>query len=71
MIDVQNLTKSFGDKTVLDRVSFHVEKGEIFGFLGPNGVIIVAKKELKEIVHSKRIIITGGVLITLTPQFLY
>ncbi|MHB8540757.1 MAG: ABC transporter ATP-binding protein [Candidatus Acidiferrales bacterium] len=37
MIEVQNLTKSFGDKTAVDHISFSVKKGEILGFLGPNG----------------------------------
>ena len=34
---VENLTRTFGDFTAVDRVSFRVETGEIFGFLGPNG----------------------------------
>jgi len=37
LIEVQDLTKSFGDKTAVDHVSFTVNKGEILGFLGPNG----------------------------------
>ena len=36
-IDVQNLNKHFGDKHVVNNVSMRVRKGEIFGFLGPNG----------------------------------
>ena len=37
MIQVQNLTHRYGDRTALDCVSFDVAKGEIFGVLGPNG----------------------------------
>ena len=37
MIEVQNLTKSYGDARGIEDVSFSVEKGEIIGFLGPNG----------------------------------
>ena len=37
MIIVENLTKSFGPKLVVDNVSFCVQKGEVLGFLGPNG----------------------------------
>ncbi len=37
MIDAENLTKRFGDFTAVDDLTFHVDKGEIFGFLGPNG----------------------------------
>ena len=33
----QNLTKRFGDFTAVNDVSFEVQPGEIFGFLGPNG----------------------------------
>ena len=36
-IDVRNLVKRFGDKTVVDNVTLSVEEGEISGFLGPNG----------------------------------
>jgi ABC-2 type transport system ATP-binding protein len=37
MIRARHLTHRFGDRTVLRDVSFHVRKGEIFGFIGPNG----------------------------------
>ncbi|MEW6457374.1 MAG: ABC transporter ATP-binding protein [Acidobacteriota bacterium] len=36
-IEVESLTKKFGDFLAVDNISFNVEKGEIFGFLGPNG----------------------------------
>lgn len=36
-ISVEGLTKRFGDFTAVDHISFNVEKGEIFGFLGANG----------------------------------
>ncbi|MEO5325899.1 ABC transporter ATP-binding protein [Mesorhizobium sp. CC13] len=36
-IDVRNLVKRFGDKTVVDHVTMQVAEGEIVGFLGPNG----------------------------------
>jgi len=32
-----DLVKAFGDRTVVDSISFYVRPGEIFGFLGPNG----------------------------------
>jgi ABC-2 type transport system ATP-binding protein len=37
LIDTENLTKKFGDLTAVDKLSIHVEEGEVFGFLGPNG----------------------------------
>jgi ABC-2 type transport system ATP-binding protein len=37
VIQVQQLTKRFGDFTAVDAISFEVKKGEIFGFLGANG----------------------------------
>jgi len=37
IIQADNLTKKYEDKTVVDHVSFEVEEGELFGFLGPNG----------------------------------
>jgi len=36
-IDVHGLSKSFGHKRVVNGLSLRVEKGEIYGFLGPNG----------------------------------
>ena len=37
MIRTENLSKSYGDKRALDRLTLSVEPGEILGFLGPNG----------------------------------
>lgn len=37
MIEVNNLTKKFGDFTAVDHISFKVNSSEIFGLLGPNG----------------------------------
>ena len=37
MIEVQGLTKSYGNKRGISDVSFQVEEGDVFGFLGPNG----------------------------------
>ena len=36
-IEVENLSKVYGEQKALDNVSFKVNKGEIVGFLGPNG----------------------------------
>ena len=36
-IEVNDLVFRYGDRTALDKVSFSVERGEIFGLLGPNG----------------------------------
>ena len=37
MITVEKITKRFGNKTALNQIQFNVDKGEIFGFLGPSG----------------------------------
>ena len=37
IISVRDLTKCFGDFTAVNRISFDVRRGEIFGFLGANG----------------------------------
>ena len=37
VIDVAGVTKRFGSKTVVDQVDLQVRRGEIYGFLGPNG----------------------------------
>src|ERR1700709_528632 len=36
-IDVQGMTKRFGDRTVVNDIALQVRTGEIYGFLGPNG----------------------------------
>ena len=36
-LEVIELTKKFGDLLAVDGITFHVEKGDIFGLLGPNG----------------------------------
>lgn len=37
MIEIQNVTKRYGEHVALDSLNFTVKKGEILGFLGPNG----------------------------------
>ncbi|MFY9800341.1 MAG: ATP-binding cassette domain-containing protein, partial [Methanoregula sp.] len=37
VLEAKNLTKRYGDVTAVDNVSLKVEKGALFGLLGPNG----------------------------------
>ena len=37
MLKIERLTKVYGDKKAVDDVSLHIQKGEIFGFIGHNG----------------------------------
>jgi ABC-2 type transport system ATP-binding protein len=37
IIDVQGMTKRFGSRTVVDGINLQVGRGQIYGFLGPNG----------------------------------
>ena len=37
LLDVKDLSKHFGGFTALDSVSLHVEQGQRFGLIGPNG----------------------------------
>ena len=37
MIELNSLTKNYGDYKAVDDLNLHVKKGEIFGFIGPNG----------------------------------
>jgi ABC-2 type transport system ATP-binding protein len=37
VIEIDGLTKRYGDKTAVDGLSFVVEPGMVTGFLGPNG----------------------------------
>jgi ABC-2 type transport system ATP-binding protein len=37
MIDIKELSKLYGNIHAVDGISFHVDKGEVLGFMGPNG----------------------------------
>ena len=37
IVDVEDLTKTFGSHVAVDHLNFKVEEGEVFGLLGPNG----------------------------------
>ncbi len=37
MIELEQVTKTFGSKVAVDNLSLHIERGELFAFLGPNG----------------------------------
>ena len=36
-VEINGLTKTFGQQTAVDQVSFNIKRGEVFGLLGPNG----------------------------------
>ena len=37
MLKIRNLTKRYGRYTALDSLDLQIDRGEIFGFVGPNG----------------------------------
>ena len=37
MLKIEHLTKKYGDKTAVDDLNLHIQKGEIYGFIGHNG----------------------------------
>ena len=37
MLRINNLTKIYGDKKAVDNLTLHIQKGEIYGFIGHNG----------------------------------
>jgi ABC-2 type transport system ATP-binding protein len=37
VIEIKNLTKNYGNKKGIFDLSFEIGKGEVFGYLGPNG----------------------------------
>ncbi|MEZ4908543.1 MAG: hypothetical protein R2771_13090 [Saprospiraceae bacterium] len=38
-VDINNISKSFGEVKALDNINIEVEKGEIFGLIGPDGSV--------------------------------
>ncbi|MFG2552693.1 ABC transporter ATP-binding protein [Streptomyces sp. NPDC048581] len=61
VIEVTDLSKSYGGRTVVDGVSFTVAEGEIFGILGPNGA---GKTTTVECVEGLRVPDAGRVRVT-------
>ena len=59
IIEVQNVSKTFGTKVVLDKVSLKIPEGKIFGLLGPNGA---GKSTLIRIINRITIASEGQVL---------
>jgi len=57
-IDVENLTKRYGDLLAVNDISFHVRTGEVFAFLGPNGA---GKTTTVEIIETIRTPTSGRV----------
>ena len=60
IIEVQDLTKRYGGKAVVDTISFSVRQGEIFGVLGPNGA---GKTTTLEMIEALRPIDGGTVTV--------
>ncbi|MEK7447478.1 MAG: ABC transporter ATP-binding protein [Patescibacteria group bacterium] len=60
IIEVKDLTKSYGKLKAVDGISFEVKKGEIFGILGPNGA---GKTTTLEMIEGLRPIDSGDVSI--------
>ena len=56
IVRVKDLRKMYDDKTVVDGISFEVEKGEVFGILGPNGAGKTTTLEMIEAIRP----IDGG-----------
>ena len=59
IIEVKNVTKTFGEKVALDDVSLSIPEGRIFGLLGPNGA---GKSTLIRIINRITIATAGEVL---------
>jgi ABC-2 type transport system ATP-binding protein len=56
IVEVINLTKRYGSKTVVNGINFSVEEGEVFGILGPNGA---GKTTTLEMIEALRPIDAG------------
>ncbi len=61
MIDVQDLSKSYGDVEAVKGVTFHVDRGEVFALLGPNGAGKTTTTEILEGFRER----TGGACLVL------
>ena len=59
IIQIKNVSKTFGPKVALDNVSLEIPEGKIFGLLGPNGA---GKTTLIRIINRITIPTSGEVL---------
>lgn len=64
IIEIRNVSKTFGEKVALDNVSFEIPEGKIFGLLGPNGA---GKTTLIRIINRITIPSGGEVLFNGRP----
>lgn len=60
ILEAKNLVKTYGDRNVVDGISFEVKKGEVFGILGPNGA---GKTTTLEMIEGMRPIDGGTAII--------
>lgn len=60
ILEVKDLVKTYGDRNVVDGISFEVKKGEVFGILGPNGA---GKTTTLEMIEGMRPIDGGEAII--------
>ena len=51
-IEVENLTKRYGDLLAVNGISFNVRKGEVFAFLGPNGAGKTTTVEIIDMIRT-------------------
>src|SRR2546426_9792954 len=56
IVQVENLSKKYGDNVAVNGISFTLRKGEVFAFLGPNGAGKTTTVEILECLRSP----TGG-----------
>ena len=49
VLELKNVSKSFGKRKIIDNLNLEVEEGEIYGFLGPNGA---GKSTLMKIIFA-------------------
>ena len=60
IIEVQELTKQYGNFTAVDHISFSVKTGELFGILGPNGA---GKTTTLEMIEGLKAMTSGSVMV--------
>src|SRR5207247_4509338 len=56
VVQVENLSKKYGDNVAVNGISFNLTKGEVFAFLGPNGAGKTTTVEILECLRNS----TGG-----------
>ena len=67
IIEFENISLAYGNRLILDNLSFKINEGQIFGMLGPNGV---GKSTIFNLIENGELINNPRISLPKVPEFL-